>query len=55
MQNMEFKVGDKIKHFIFGSGVIEQVNEENRTYLIKFKQFETSRTISANIRLDKIQ
>ena len=55
LQNMEFKVGDKIKHFIFGSGVIEQVNEENRTYLIKFKQFETSRTISANIRLDKIQ
>ena len=51
---MEFKVGDKVQHFIFGNGLIEQVNEENRTYLIKFEQFETLRTISANIRLDKI-
>lgn len=52
--NMEFKVGDNVEHFIFGKGIIEQVDEENRTYSIKFEKFETLRTISANIKLDKI-
>jgi ATP-dependent DNA helicase len=54
LNNMEFKVGDNIEHFVFGKGIIKQVDEENRTYGIKFENVATIRTISANIKLDKI-
>lgn len=51
---MEFEVGDSVEHFVFGKGVIEQVNEEDRTYGIKFEKIGTLRTISANIKLERI-
>lgn len=54
LNSMEFKVGDNIEHFSFGRGIIKQVDEENRSYGIKFERFETIRTISANMKLNKI-
>ena len=54
LNNMEFKVGDNIEHSIFGKGIIKQIDEENRTYGIKFENVATIRTISANIKLNKI-
>jgi len=54
LSNMEFKVGDNVEHIAFGKGIIMQVDEENKTYCIKFEKFETTRTISSNIKLDKI-
>ena len=31
-----YKVGDQIRHKIFGEGIIERVDEKNRTYYIRF-------------------
>ena len=33
--NMGLKTGDRIEHPIFGTGVIEEVNEEKSHYIIK--------------------
>ncbi|MBR2588676.1 MAG: ATP-dependent helicase [Bacilli bacterium] len=51
---LQFKVGEKIRHSVFGEGIIENVNLEDKTYSIKFDKFNTSREISAHIKLDKI-
>ena len=52
---MNLKVGDKIEHSVFGKGVIQEVYFESKTYAIKFEKFDTLRTISANMKLEKIE
>ena len=54
ISNMELKVGDKVEHSVFGVGVIQGIDFENKTYAIKFDNFDTLRTISADIKLSKI-
>ena len=49
-----FKIGDRIRHFIFGDGTIEGVDLEQKIYIIKFDKFDTLRNISTNVRLEKI-
>ena len=53
--DLQFKAGDKIEHSVFGPGVIQDINFENKTYAIKFEKFDTLRTISANMKLEKIE
>lgn len=31
-----YKVGDQIRHKVFGEGIVEEVDEETRTYYIRF-------------------
>ena len=47
-------IGDKVSHFVFGNGVIQDIDYQNKTYVIKFDDFETTRNISAHINLEKI-
>jgi DNA helicase-2/ATP-dependent DNA helicase PcrA len=53
--NFKFSVGDKIRHFAFGDGIIQDIDFENRIYVIKFNKLDTLRNISVNIKLDKIE
>lgn len=46
VENIKFKVGEKIIHSIFGVGVIKDINRENSSYIIKFDKSETDRNIS---------
>lgn len=41
-----FKEGDRVEHNIFGTGEIVLVNNNNSCYLIKFDEFDTTRSIS---------
>ena len=52
---MFFKVGDRIKHTAFGTGVIQAVDYEKKMYSIKFDKFDTIRTITANMKLEKVE
>lgn len=51
---MSLQVGDKVNHFLFGTGIVEDVDVQNKTYSIKFENLETLREISAHIKLEKI-
>lgn len=54
-KDMKLKVGDKVEHSIFGTGIVENINFENKTYAIKFDKFDTIRNISTHIKLKKIE
>lgn len=47
-------IGDRVSHFVFGNGVIQEIDYQNKTYVIKFDNFETTRSISAHINLEKL-
>ena len=54
-KNMKLQVGDRIRHLVFGEGVIQEVCFKDKTYIIKFEKFDTLRSISSHVRLDKIE
>ena len=31
-----YKVGDQVRHKVFGEGIIERIDEKNKTYYIRF-------------------
>lgn len=51
---MVYKEGDRIKHTAFGTGTIVHVDTQNKVYGIEFDGFKTARSISAHIKLEKI-
>lgn len=49
-----FNVGDKIEHKVFGVGEIIGINKDISSYVIKFEQAETERTINFRVLLKKV-
>ena len=49
-----FSPGDRVRHSVFGEGTILSVDEEKRAFAIRFDRMETPRTISARVKLEKI-
>lgn len=47
--------GTRIRHSVFGTGLIVALNEEDSCYLIQFDAMETTRSISFKIRLEAIE
>lgn len=45
---VEFMVGDRVVHREFGGGIIEELDKDNETALVKFDQLATSRSINLN-------
>ncbi len=43
---LEYQIGDKVEHPIFGIGEIIQIDYQNKNYQIKFDQYEHPRAIS---------
>ena len=39
-----FQVGTQVKHKVFGEGIVEEVNESNKTYTVRF--MSTTKPIS---------
>ncbi len=53
-QTSAFSVGDRIKHMVFGEGIITAVDEDEKFYTVKFDQFETERNLSFKVKLEKV-
>ena len=49
----DFKAGDRIEHFAFGRGTIQEVDRTERAYLVRFDQMPTPRRISFRVRLQR--
>ncbi len=50
-QNL-YKVGDFVRHKVFGPGQITGLDTEMSAYIIKFEKFETEREISFKAKLE---
>lgn len=49
-----FPVGCRVRHTVFGMGTIEEVDEKNNSYRIRFEKMETTRDIAFRARLVKV-
>ena len=48
-----YPVGTRIHHMLMGDGIIQEVDEEHRAYVIKFDDIETPRRIAARVKMTK--
>lgn len=49
-----FPVGCRVRHTVFGTGTIEEVDEKNNSYRIRFDSMDTTRDIAFRARLVKV-
>lgn len=54
-ESEELKVGDKVEHKVFGLGEILEINRETESYVIQFEKVETTRNLSKNAKLIKVE
>lgn len=54
-QKSKIEVGTKILHAVFGGGIVEEIDNDQLAYLIKFDQMDTARKISFRVHLDVIE
>lgn len=47
-------VGDRVRHDIMGNGVIEDIDEERKAYVVKFDELPTTRKINFNANLKEV-
>lgn len=50
-----FKVGERIRHRVFGVGSVREVDEGRRAYLVKFDNMGTMRTITFRVPLERVE
>jgi len=48
------KIGDRVRHFIMGEGVITGINEQKKAYVIQFDGIKTERLISIHTKLTQL-
>ena len=53
-ENDLFSVGARVKHRVFGSGTVEEVDLSNAVYTVRFDGLSTPRKISFRITMEKI-
>lgn len=51
----QLTVGTKVKHSLFGVGMIQEVNESENYYVVKFDNVATARNISFRIQMEKVE
>ncbi len=53
--SLRHPAGTRIRHSVFGTGLILALNEEASCYLVQFDSMETTRNISFKIRLEAVE
>lgn len=54
-EEIEFSKGDRIKHGVFGTGTIVDIDKTKGAYIIQFDGLDTPRSLSVRVRLKKDQ
>lgn len=52
---IRFKVGDRIRHRVFGEGTVEEVQEAEQSYTIHFDGMMTARKIAFRVKMEKMR
>ena len=53
-RQQRLNVGDRVRHDIMGNGVIEDIDEERKAYVVKFDELPTTRKINFNANLKEV-
>jgi len=51
----QLETGTKVKHSLFGVGVIQEANEAENYYVVKFDNVATARNISFRIQMEVVE
>lgn len=52
---IRFKVGDRIRHRVFGEGIVAEVQEAEQAYTIHFEGMMTARKIAFRVKMEKME
>lgn len=55
LEEVKFKIGDVVKHSVFGKGVIKSIDYNIISYIIQFENFDTPRNINFRMHLEFIE
>ena len=51
--DVQFRQGSRVRHAVFGEGVVEEIDMQKRAYIVRFDGLDTTRAISFRAKLEK--
>lgn len=52
--DVRFRQGDRVRHAVFGEGIVEEIDMQKRAYIVRFDGLDTTRAISFRVKLEKV-
>ena len=51
--DVQFRQGSRVRHAVFGEGIVEEIDMQKRAYIVRFDELDTTRAISFRVKLEK--
>ena len=51
--DVRFRQGSRVRHAVFGEGIVEEIDMQKRAYIVRFDGFDTTRAISFRVKLEE--
>ncbi|WP_418617818.1 ATP-dependent helicase [Slackia isoflavoniconvertens] len=51
--DVRFRQGSRVRHVVFGEGIVEEIDMQKRAYIVRFEGLDTTRAISFRVKLEK--
>lgn len=51
--DVRFRQGSRVRHAVFGEGIVEEIEMQKRAYIVRFDGLDTTRAISFRVKLEK--
>ena len=51
--DVRFRQGSRVRHAVFGEGIVEEIDMQKRAYIVRFDGLDTTRAISFRVKLEK--
>lgn len=50
--DVRFRQGSRVRHAVFGEGIVEEIDMQKRAYIVRFDGLDTTRAISFRVKLE---
>lgn len=51
--DVRFRQGSRVRHTVFGEGIVEEIDMQKRAYIVRFDGLDTTRAISFRVKLEE--
>ena len=51
--DVQFRKGSRVRHAVFGEGIVEEIDMQKRAYIVRFDGLDTTRAISFRVKLEE--
>ncbi|WP_443729923.1 ATP-dependent helicase [Slackia isoflavoniconvertens] len=51
--DVRFRQGSRVRHAVFGEGIVEEIDMQKRAYIVRFDGLDTTRAISFRVKLEE--